>query len=148
MWLVRFHCVQVVLTTLGFTRSFCMLMQLVTDGLSGKFLHANATSHRWALGGILMYYLLCDSIDILLFVFCVGIEGRHRGRTWREDLEGGPTLRTWKEDLEGGPGGRTCTEDLHFVFDIQGLMEDLHLDSKGLCSTLVNLVISESCVIG
>jgi hypothetical protein len=52
MWLVRFHCVQVVLTTLGFTRSFCMLMQLVTDGLLGKFLHANATSHRWALGEV------------------------------------------------------------------------------------------------
>jgi hypothetical protein len=106
-----------------------MLMQLVIDGLLGKFLHANATSHKWALGGILMYYLLCDSADILLFFFVSGL----------------------REDIEGGPGRRTCTEDLHFVFDIQGLREDLHLDSEGLCSALVNLVnlvISKSCVIG
>jgi hypothetical protein len=127
---------------LGFTRSFCMLMQLVTDGLLGKFLHANATSHRWALGGILMYYLPCDSADILLFFFVSGL---------REDIEGGPGRRTCTEDLDGGHVLRTCTEDLHFVFDIQGLREDLHLDSEGLYSTLVNLVnlvISKSCVIG
>jgi hypothetical protein len=64
-----------------------MLIQLVTDGFLGKFLHANATSHSWALGGILllMYYLLCDSADILLFFFVSGL----------------------RKDIEGGLGGRT-----------------------------------------
>jgi hypothetical protein len=103
-----------------------MLIQLVIDGLLGKFLHANATSPRWALGGILMYYLLCDSTDILLFVFRVGVEGRHRGRTWREDLEGGFGRRIWREDLERGPGRRIWREDLEGGFGRKTWREDLY----------------------
>jgi hypothetical protein len=94
-----------------------MLIQLVIDGLLGKFLHANATSPRWALGGILMYVTCFVTQQIFCCLFFVSglredIEGGSGGKIWKEDLEGGFGRRTWKEDLEGGPGRRIWKEDL------------------------------------
>jgi hypothetical protein len=109
-----------------------MLMQLVTDGLLGKFLHANTISHRWALGEVFAYYMQlvpdgllgvysCITCFVTQQIFCClffvsglreDIEGGPGGRTWREDLEGGPGRRIWREDLEGGPGRRIWKEDL------------------------------------
>jgi hypothetical protein len=122
-----------------------MLMQLVTDGLLGKFLHANTISHRWALGEVFAYYMQlvpdgllgvysCITCFVTQQIFCClffvsglreDIEGGTGGRIWKEELEGGFGRRTWKEELEGGFGRRTWKEDLEGGFGRRTWKEDL-----------------------
>jgi hypothetical protein len=100
---------------MGSWGSFCILMQLVPDGLLGVY-------------SCITCFVTQQIFCCLFFVSGLreDIEGGPGGRTWREDLEGGFGGRIWKEDLEGGFGGRIWKEDLEGRLGGRTCTEDMH----------------------